>query len=378
MNRRVVFLSTPTLLGILLSGASHFLTPVSGHGFLKSPRSRNLHAYIEGKYSGGGDDTPRKDTCPHCLNRGGTLARCGLFQGHNYDEPENVEGDLMPTTIQDTYVEGDEIIVESVITAHHKGHLTLKACAIEEGEIPSQDCFDENPLTFIEDMYYGANPDPDYPERAYIPPVNVMENFRRDSTVVPNSLKFKHKYQLPSSLRGSLVLIQWQYLTANSCIHKGYKNYDWPRGWDDNKHLPTCGKLPEDGDGVPEQFWNCAEVEILPKGSSHAEESSEESSEEFSDTSQGEPTDLDSNNESESTSLESSESFDDESYGYDDPRNHYFCGTSWRRAKRKCLENRADHCPEGTDRVCPDGQQCYADLPCNAMASGRRTRSLRG
>jgi len=370
MNRPVVFLSTQTLLGALLSGAEHFLIPVSGHGYLKTPRSRNLYAFEEGEYRRGGDDTPRKDTCPHCLNRGGTLARCGLFQGKNYDEPENSEGDLMPTNIQATYVEGDSIIVESVITAHHKGHFTLKACAIEEGEIPSQDCFDENPLIFIEDKYYGANPDPDFPERAYIPPVNVMRRWRRDSTVVPKSLRFKHKYRLPSGLSGSLVLLQWQYITANSCIHKGYKNYDWPRGWDDNKDLPTCGKLPKDGDGVPEQFWNCAEVKILPKGSSYSDESS--------DSSQDEPTNLGFNYGRYSSSLESSEASDDESYGYDDPRNHYFCGTSWRRAKTKCLRNRANHCPEGIDSVCPDGQKCFADLPCNAMATSRRTRSHKG
>lgn len=55
------------------------------------------------------------------------------------------------------------------------------------------------------------------------------------------------------------------YLTANSCIHEGYLDYDWPRDWDygwnrvgSGVGADTCGP----GGAGAEQFWNCAEVKI--------------------------------------------------------------------------------------------------------------------
>lgn len=67
--------------------------------------------------------------------------------------------------------------------------------------------------------------------------------------------------RLPPDLYGDIVLIQWYYLTANSCVHEGYDKYNWPEGWD----IPAADKCPHvssDGLGTPEQFWNCAEVKI--------------------------------------------------------------------------------------------------------------------
>jgi len=40
--------------------------------------------------------------------------------------------------------------------------------------------------------------------------------------------------------------------------------------------------------------------------------------------------------------------------------NHYFCGNSWCDAAYSC--NNA--CPGGTNEECPQGQYCYADVPC--------------
>jgi hypothetical protein len=50
---------------------------VYGHGHITSPRSRNFVAFQDGVWSGGGANDPMKETCSHCLNRGGTAARCG-------------------------------------------------------------------------------------------------------------------------------------------------------------------------------------------------------------------------------------------------------------------------------------------------------------
>ena len=55
------------------------------------------------------------------------------------------------------------------------------------------------------------------------------------------------------------------YLTANSCVHEGYQEYNWPDSWDVNQinTADLCGDVSSDGSGVPEQFWNCAEVKII-------------------------------------------------------------------------------------------------------------------
>ena len=46
------------------------------------------------------------------------------------------------------------------------------------------------------------------------------------------------------------------YLTANTCIHDGYSQYDWPAGWrDDVMSAGPCGYVSPDGLGTPEQFW---------------------------------------------------------------------------------------------------------------------------
>lgn len=88
---------------------------------------------------------------------------------HNYDLPANAVGGIMPTVIQECYAPGSIIDVESQITAHHMGHFEMRACPITHGQIPTQECFNENPLTFISDEKFGAVPDVNFPERAYIP-----------------------------------------------------------------------------------------------------------------------------------------------------------------------------------------------------------------
>jgi hypothetical protein len=235
---------------------------VYGHGHITSPRSRNFVAFQDGVWSGGGANDPMKETCSHCLNRGGTAARCGKTSSSNYDYPVNFLGGPMPKNIQATYNEGDFIDIEVALTAHHKGHFTYYGCAINEGEAAEQSCFDKHPLTFVEDNLYGAPQDPNYPGRAYIP-LTSNPNYQKDNA---GDWFHSHKYQLPHGLVGDLVLIQWHWVTANSCLPEGYEDYDFPEHFDPG-NLITCEyPLPVDGNGTPEQFWNCAEVEIIPSG----------------------------------------------------------------------------------------------------------------
>jgi len=47
----------------------------------------------------------------------------------------------------------------------------------------------------------------------------------------------------------------------------------------------------------------------------------------------------------------------------DDRTRHYFCGTSWHDAAERC----AVPCPNGQAGDCPDGEQCYAETPCDSQ-----------
>lgn len=129
------------------------------------------------------------------------------------------------------------------MSQHHKGHFALKACAISHGEVPTQACFDANPLTFIADELYGANVDPLYPERAYIPRTDFEGGLVRDGS----GYLFHHRFQLPANLEGDLVLIQWHYVTGNSCLDVGYNTYHWPSGFYPGDLLICNQPLPEDG-----------------------------------------------------------------------------------------------------------------------------------
>jgi len=213
------------------------------HGYLKSPRSRNYVANQDGKWSGGTANDPKIETCPHCLNQGGI---CGTTGNINYNTPLNTFGDPMPVNIQANLQQGQEIDLSMVITAHHKGHIEYKACAIQPGEVPTQDCFDAHPLEFVEDKIYNFPKDKNYPERAYIPTTGN---------------DYTHTFKLPADLNGNLVLIQWVYVTANSCLPPGYHDYPFPPG-----QGPPGGS--DCYSSLGEQFWNCAEVRIAPSNTS--------------------------------------------------------------------------------------------------------------
>ena len=85
---------------------------VDAHGYIKSPRSRNYYANTNGVWWGGSESDPRPENCPHCLNIGGTEARCGLIEDRNYDYPKNFLGGIMPTVIQGCYKPGSIVDFE--------------------------------------------------------------------------------------------------------------------------------------------------------------------------------------------------------------------------------------------------------------------------
>jgi hypothetical protein len=81
---------------------------------------------------------------------------------------------------------------------------------------------------------YGAPKDTLYPNRACVAPSGVA--------IVDNSGNLPGKFsrfilKLPGNLSGNLVLLQWHYLTANSCKFEGYSPYPIPRQL--GKHCKT-------------------------------------------------------------------------------------------------------------------------------------------
>jgi hypothetical protein len=195
---------------------------------------------------------------------------CGKIGSRNYDYPKDALGGDLAPHIQACYAEGDVIELGVVLSVHHMGHFSYKACAINAGEAASQECFDRHPLTFVEDVLYGSLPDPNYPNRAYIPRADAPFIQKDDK-----GIKFSHRFRLPQGLSGDLVLIQWHYITGNSCLaDNGYLNYQFPQGFEPNQQLGVCTSIPPAGGGVPEQvskivvwcwsYWYRTQFSISP------------------------------------------------------------------------------------------------------------------
>jgi hypothetical protein len=241
----------------LLMLSSCFLSNVSGHGYIKTPRSRQWVAAEDGEWAGGADTLPDKENCPDCANTKNADGFCGKVDSRDYDNPKDKAGNPLVITPQAIYTEGQIIDTEFVFTANHAGHHILRACP---DAVLSKECFKKYPLEFIEDLTvetfgtdYNAPKDPNYPERAYL-----------DRRATNTKMRFK----LPLGLTGDKVTFQWHWVTGNACVSAGYRDYNWPPGWtpDNMGPCPDEDNLDETGVGQPEQFWNCVDVKIVPEG----------------------------------------------------------------------------------------------------------------
>lgn len=256
-------------LVLVLLGLS--LGNVKGHGFLELPRSRNYVAYQDGRWwsSDPGEPLPRPESCPHCLNRGGPSAVCGRVEDRNYDHPKTFNGGELETKVQAEFLTGGEVQVHFVLTAHHRGHVELKLCPYADAI--NQSCFDSHPLTFVKDLKYGAPEDPDHPERGYIAP-NDGTITSESTTELPTlgGMRFQMIYRLPDNVKCQRCLLQWTYMTGNTCEMPGYDDVVFPSpSWRAaGGALPKCTNMSEDGAGAPERFWNCADVRIIQESQS--------------------------------------------------------------------------------------------------------------
>ncbi|GAX15594.1 hypothetical protein FisN_3Hh064 [Fistulifera solaris] len=225
-----------------------FAPHVEAHGGLISPRSRNRVAREDGSERPG-KGVPTPEYCWHCLNDNNGL--CGKVGANDYDKWVDSMGIPMPWSSQVTWKPGQVVQIEFEITAHHWGHVELHACP--RGRQSTQRCLDQYPLEFVADVSHGMPKDTSFPERGYL---------------TGGKFKYTMQFRLPNDLEGSQVLLQWKYITANSCNPPGYKEYfsgitNPSKSF--NSILRTCTlPYPTKGNQAPpEQFWNCAEVSIV-------------------------------------------------------------------------------------------------------------------
>jgi len=264
------FTMVPLLLLVmmmLVDEDSSFIRQADAHGYVFEPEARNVRAALN-KDTSLNEDTwnngPwRTEYCPHCVNGGGV---CGINQAGTRDYTS------YKSDIVDTFDQGSVIDVKSVITAHHRGHVEMWLCPMT---VPTPECFQANPLEFVEDLIYGAPKDDQFWNRGYLPPsdgttteysTTAIPSYADGSTSIPsglpNGLVLHHRFKLPNNVAGQRVTLLWNYITANSYNPVGYYNYTFPNSaWWYSALAPTPCPLP-DTTSVPEQFWNCMDVTI--------------------------------------------------------------------------------------------------------------------
>eukprot|EP00752_Nemacystus_decipiens_P011645 g10338.t1 len=320
-------IASPVALGIA-AVALVGLAPlqVQGHAYMMEPVSRNFWAtpaFVDSTY-------PDINYCPHCFQSRGPamvrargeentdadeLAQYGggewphltsylrgeLMDNGNYHEPEGIssrhgicgdpeqtkeegsnlygkENSLYP--ILQTYEEGSIMEVKVVFSTYHWGHLELFLCDSDELADPNgvvtQSCFNMNPLDRADDDGDASRIDPNHRGRYYVDPACRAEDGTdpTDQTKVEGATDghvVTGRFKLPSGLTCSRCIVQMVYYTGNSCKHPGYDDFDppsWPgscapesKDWIQTS-LNTCG---ENGH-YPEEFWNCADIEITSDG----------------------------------------------------------------------------------------------------------------
>jgi len=322
---------------------------VHGHGYLQTPRSRNYVASPEAEGKGtwnGGPTDPLVEYDAPGLNVVGP--QCGQHGNRNYDFPNSTTGALLAPRIQANYTRGQTITVEVKVFAHHGGHFEFYACAITAGQSPSKACFQANPLEFVEDLLYGSPKDINYPYRAYMAPSAISS---------PKDNLFSYRMKLPGNVVGNLVLIQWWWLSGNSCDYAGYEQYTWPASWGNMD--PNLSKCIAPAYSGAEQFWNCAEVKIADISQPTTTPAPVKlTAAPVLATKQ--PTPTPAPMRPSTTVAPTVTRTPAPTINVTIVKVGNFCGSSWANAGLKCSIS----CNDGNSTVCNAGEYCYAGVSC--------------
>ncbi|XP_059178733.1 uncharacterized protein LOC131957910 [Physella acuta] len=154
--------------------------------------------------------------------------KCGLC-GDPYDGVrENEEGGRYATgLVTRTYTQGQRATIQVDITANHKGYFEFKICPTNNPKVrTTQDCLDRYPL-------------------------QMADGSGTHYKISAESKMFYVDVILPADLTCDFCVLQWRYHAGNN----------W--GQDpDGKQCVGCG--------YQEEFYGCADIRILPAGSSGA------------------------------------------------------------------------------------------------------------
>lgn len=274
------------LLAVLFACLSFSSMQVTeAHGIMSVPKSRNIISRTD-------------HYCPHCFNGGGTgnvasnsggvwpaveteetSKRHGLCGDPAGQDDHMVGGKSYTGEIVATYQSGSTIDIEIGVTAHHNGHFEFYLCNKGDLADPSgpitQDCLNKYPLKRTEG-FPATNPvDPSYPNRYYLDPKCSLS---QESFPEAGITAFKvptMRFDLPD-IECEHCVLQWYWVTANSCLAPGYREYSWPSthsecGGDGGSvgwwapHLSDC-----ETKGYPEEFWNCADIKLVRDGPTNA------------------------------------------------------------------------------------------------------------
>jgi len=177
-------------------------------------RPRNRHAFDNGLLESYYEATALNNNIYQTSFRSNSV--CGQVQnggpnGRNYD--------TYSSGVQATYQSGQIMNVVVDITVYHFGHFEFSICPVgTTGGTPTQDCFRRNKLRIVRDVLHNAPLDPNYPERAMMPPMSF-------------GMRYSYDVALPSTLTQGNYVLKWMYISGNSCIAEGYNRYPFPSSW---------------------------------------------------------------------------------------------------------------------------------------------------
>ena len=184
----------------------------------------------------------------------------------------DVWGAPLELPVQAVYGAGDVVTLEWTVTTAHHGHAEASVCCEAE---PTADCLDAHPLAFVKDNLFDAPPDPAFPGRGYLAPVEAWGGTIPVNYTNGEGQPFSMDFRLPAGVEGDRCLLQWRWVTSHMCSIEGYDEYfsgpgaglPWSLWRGSTSRCPSDDPERNRADGVgayPEKFWNCADVTIVP------------------------------------------------------------------------------------------------------------------
>ena len=289
------------VIAMLVVVVGYFAKHADAHGYMNMPKSRNRLA---------NERSWPEDVnyCPHCLNADGRRTSLYTYpetingaRGHGLcgDAPrggnacwdgsgECPEQAHMPGgkfftrdangglggRVVATYIEGGIVDAEFVITAHHRGIISLRLC---DEEAVTEECLQKYPplerVRYEDEQLILAQPiNPAYPELFYL---NPKCSIGTDPSL-GGAYRMRAKFRLPAGITCDACVLQMWWTTANSCVPPGFRDFDEVNPGSGNPYLDCAGdggagfysQYGSDCESTTqaEEFWNCADIKVTASG----------------------------------------------------------------------------------------------------------------